>query len=409
MAYNKKKNYMIIARLAFANTAVYGIPCMKMQFYDIMLSAWGYSHTQLSGLYSIYGIVCMGAYLAGGFLADAFPAKKIMITALIASGILHFLTLTQPSYFVLSIIFALLGITSVMAFYPASMKILSCMQNEKESNGIVFGIYVAIVNIVNICIAIYGIYVLNNFKENVVVFRSMIIVYGVMHFGAALLILVLFKNQAEDDEKNSIEFKELPQLICNKNLWLVVVIVFCNYLLQSTMVYVIPYFSNIYHMSESAVLIFSILRVNITTIIIAPFSGKITDIWNSATKLIKYTFVVAGILMFAIIGSLCTEMPVGVLMLLVLGVNAICIAGKTVNLVTINEIGISKEIRGTAIGLVSFLGYSSDAFYYSYAGSCLDHYQTTGYFIIFMTFVVCCAIGYFACSKLEKLMKKSFL
>lgn len=402
MSDKKKQNYIIIAILAFANTAVYGIPCMKMQFYDIMQSAWGFTHSQLSGLYSIYGIVCMGAYLAGGFLADAFPAKKIMISALAASGILHLFTLLQLSYYILCVIFALLGITSVMAFYPASMKILSCMQNEKESNGIVFGIYVAIVNIINICIALLGIYVLHRFANNTSVFRSMILVYGIMHFVAALFILLLFKNQEEATEKNSIEFKELPQLICNKNLWLVIVIVFCNYLLQSTMVYVIPYFSNIYHMSESTVLIFSILRVNITTIIIAPFSGKITDIWNSATRLIKYTFVSAGILMIVIIGSLYIDIPVVILMLLILGVNAICIAGKTVNLVTINEIGISKEIRGTAIGLVSLLGYSSDAFYYSYAGGCLDHFQTRGYFIIFVTFVICCVIGHIACGKLEK-------
>lgn len=403
MAYNKKQNYIIIAILAFANTAVYGIPCMKMQFYDIMQSAWGYSHTQLSGLYSIYGIVCVGAYLAGGFIADAFPAKKIMISALIASGILHLLTLLQPSYYVLCVIFALLGITSVMAFYPASMKILSCMQNEKESNGIVFGVYVAIVNVINIVIAILGIYILNTFEKSVIVFRCMIFVYGIMHFGAAVLILFLFKNQTENTEKDRIEFSELPQLLCNKNLWLVIIIVFCNYILQSTMVYVMPYFSNIYHMSESAVLIFSIFRVNITTIIIAPFSGKIVDKWDSATKLIKYTFVSSGILMLAIIGSLYIDMPVLILMILVLGVNAICIAGKTVNLVTINEIGISKEVRGTAIGLVSFLGYSSDAFYYSYAGRCLDHYKTTGYFIIFVTFVICCVIGHITCKKLEKI------
>ena len=103
---------------------------MKSQFYDIMLTALHLNHTQLSTLFSINGIVCMAAYICGGIITDFFSVKKLMIGALLVSGGLHLFVVTIPDYPVLCEIIALLAITSVLIFYPASMKTLTYLEGE---------------------------------------------------------------------------------------------------------------------------------------------------------------------------------------------------------------------------------------------------------------------------------------
>lgn len=399
-----KQNLRIIVILAVSNAAVYGLPFMKLQFYDIMIDALGFSHTQLSFVYSIYGVVCMAAYLIGGFVADMFSTKKIMIGALLLSGVLHLYTLIVSNYSTLCVIFALLGFTSVMAFYPASTKMLSCMQLKEESSGLVFGIYIAIVNVVNICLVIVGVAVLRICAESLIVYRTIIGLYGVLHFAAVIFILCYFPDNTGPAESSKVCFRKLPELLGDSKIWYVIALIFCNYLLQSAMTYSLPYLSDVYHVSEAFVLIFSIVRINMATIIVAPYAGRLADRWRSAIKMERITFFLSGILGIGILLSLSVSFPVSGLMILVLLVSAVGIAGKSINMVTITEIGVKKDVLGTAIGIVSFFGYSSDAFYYSAAGYCLDHFGPNGYKMIFLCFLVCCVLGYAACRRLEVLL-----
>lgn len=398
---------LMIIILACANTAVYGLPYMKGQFYDIMLDALYLNHTQLSALFSIFGFVSLAAYLLGGLLADMASLKKIMITALAVSGFLHIYAVTIPGYYSLCVIYALLAFTSVMAFYPASMKILSGLKLD-HGNGMVFGIYVALINVVGILVVLAGAGVLRWVNDSRFVFRIVSGLYGIMHFVVALLIALLFKEgeiqDAQREERLNIEM--LKCVLKDLRVWGIVGVVFFNYMLQSILTYVIPYFSQVYQIGEEIILVISILRVNVITILISPLSGKIADKYGSAVRVIEHTFIMAAVFGIVLLGSLFFPVSAGTAVAVVLMITAAATAGKSISMVTISEMKIPGELRGTVIGVVAFLGYSPDAFFYSVAGGLLDQYQLLGYRVIFCIFLLCAVMGSVICRCLSFLGRR---
>ncbi len=398
---------LMIIILACANTAVYGLPYMKGQFYDIMLDALCLNHTQLSALFSIFGFVSLAAYLLGGLLADMASLKKIMITALAVSGFLHIYAVTIPGYYSLCVIYALLAFTSVMAFYPASMKILSGLKLD-HGNGMVFGIYVALINVVGILVVLAGAGVLRWVNDSRFVFRIVSGLYGIMHFVVALLIALLFKEgeiqDAQREERLNIEM--LKCVLKDLRVWGIVGVVFFNYMLQSILTYVIPYFSQVYQIGEEIILVISILRVNVITILISPLSGKIADKYGSAVRVIEHTFIMAAVFGIVLLGSLFFPVSAGTAVAVVLMITAAATAGKSISMVTISEMKIPGELRGTVIGVVAFLGYSPDAFFYSVAGGLLDQYQLLGYRVIFSIFLLCAVMGSVICRCLSFLGRR---
>ncbi len=398
---------LMIIILACANTAVYGLPYMKGQFYDIMLDALYLNHTQLSALFSIFGFVSLAAYLLGGLLADMASLKKIMITALAVSGFLHIYAVTIPGYYSLCVIYALLAFTSVMAFYPASMKILSGLKLD-HGNGMVFGIYVALINVVGILVVLAGAGVLRWVNDSRFVFRIVSGLYGIMHFVVALLIALLFKEgeiqDAQREERLNIEM--LKCVLKDLRVWGIVGVVFFNYMLQSILTYVIPYFSQVYQIGEEIILVISILRVNVITILISPLSGKIADKYGSAVRVIEHTFIMAAVFGIVLLGSLFFPVSAGTAVAVVLMITAAATAGKSISMVTISEMKIPGELRGTVIGVVAFLGYSPDAFFYSVAGGLLDQYQLLGYRVIFSIFLLCAVMGSVICRCLSFLGRR---
>lgn len=401
----KRKTLGMIFALACANTALYGLPLMKSQFYDIMLEALHLNHTQLSTLFSINGIVCMMAYILGGILTDYFSVKKLMIGALLVSGCLHFFVLTTPSYSVLCVVFALLSITSVLIFYPASMKTLTYLEEEGK-RGSVFGNYIAIIDIIGIIIVGIGFFTMMITDESEHIFRIIIFLYGGLHFIAAFLLYCLYEEQRGASEDNRIKKSEIVGILSNKKIWGVIVLIFSNYLMISAMTYVIPFLSEVYGMSEQKILILSIVRVNLIAIVAAPLAGKIVDKIGSAIRLMEVTFLFGSILVLGIILDFYISIPVWGIILIILLITFAVVSAKSLNLVTLSEIDVPQIYMGTAIGVVSFFGYSPDAFFYSFAGMAIDKYGIEGYKFIFFAFLICSMVGFLVSGLLLRTLKK---
>ena len=395
----------IIIALACANTALYGLPLMKSQFYDIMLTALHLNHTQLSTLFSINGIVCMAAYICGGIITDFFSVKKLMIGALLVSGGLHLFVVTIPDYPVLCVIFALLAITSVLIFYPASMKTLTYLEGEGK-RGSVFGNYIAVIDIIGILIVGGGFLAMSVTTDSEYIFRIIVFAYGGLHFISAFLLYRLYEDEEGEAKSNRIKTSEILGIISNRKMWGAIVLVFSNYLMMSALTYVIPFLSEVYGMSEQKILILTIVRVNLIAIVAAPLAGKIVDKMGSSIKLMEITFIISAILVIGLIADFYISIPLVIIIVLILIITFVVTSAKSLNLVTLSEIGISQVYMGTAIGVVSFFGYSPDAFFYSFAGIAIDRCGITGYKYIFIAFLICSMIGMFAAVLLLKDLKK---
>ena len=388
----RRHTYALIWTLACANTALYGLPFMKSQFYDVMMSVLHLNHMQLSMLFSINGAICLFAYAFGGIITDYFSTKKIMILALVVSGALHFYVITVPSYIILCFIYAAFAATSVLVFYPASMKALSLLGENKE-NGKIFGSYIAAIDIIGLAVVGVGLATMMLSNSNVLVFRVIVGLYAILHFTAAYFLYKLYDNEDIKSKSERIVFKEIVKIIKDPKLWGVTVMIFCNYLMLAATTYIIPFLSDVYEMNETAILVISIFRVNIIAIILAPMAGRIVDKIHSATKLMLWTFAISIGLSILMMASITFKISSIALICIILLISAAIVSAKSLNLVTLSEINIPRSYMGTAIGLVSFIGYSPDAFFYTVAGWAIDKYQTGGYRLIFFSMLFCAILG----------------
>ena len=216
------------------------------------------------------------------------------------------------------------------------------------------------------------------------------------------MIYKLFHEPEKTKEEDQIKWSEVMKIFTNRKVWGVIIIIFCNYLMMAAMTYIIPYLSDVCKIGEQEILIISILRINILAIVASYFAGKLADKIGSAIKLMEITFLMSAVLIIGLLARPYMAVSNLLIVVLVLVITFVITSAKSVNLVTISEIGIPQKYMGTAIGVVSFVGYSPDAFFYSVAGISIDTYQINGYQIIFAIFLICAIAGLIASRILVK-------
>ncbi len=73
--------------LITAGEAVFGLPFVLARvFRPTVLDVFGLTNLQLGVAFSLYGIVAMIAYFAGGPLADRFAPRRLMSVALLGAS-----------------------------------------------------------------------------------------------------------------------------------------------------------------------------------------------------------------------------------------------------------------------------------------------------------------------------------
>lgn len=73
------KKWAMIGLLTFFGRAIANVPYMREVYYDQVIEALSITNTQLGILSSAVGIASIFGYFFGGFLADRFSSKKIII------------------------------------------------------------------------------------------------------------------------------------------------------------------------------------------------------------------------------------------------------------------------------------------------------------------------------------------
>ena len=94
-----------IAVLAAVNVSVYSMIYMKGTFYNIMQSALRLSHEQLGTALSLYGMVALISYPLGGWIADSFSSRKMVVLSMGGTIVLGLALASLPSYSWLLLIF----------------------------------------------------------------------------------------------------------------------------------------------------------------------------------------------------------------------------------------------------------------------------------------------------------------
>lgn len=389
------KKYLIIFIIASGTTVMYSLPYLKSTFYDPMREALGLDHQQLGNLISMYGILATILYFPGGFLADKISAKKLLSFSLISSGLLGFYFASFPSYTGLLITFAAWGVTTILTFWAASIKVIRMLGDEDEQ-GKMFGFNEGLSGIAGVVVSFIGLYLFEVFDDVTIGFKYVVWLYSGLSIlcGIILYFLVKEKSVAGVDK---ISFRQIASAVKMPKAWLIGGIIFSTYMTFSSLTYLNPYLKDVFKISMAIISSLAIIRTYAIKMGASPLAGILVDKVGSSLKILSLGFIViAACEIFYLLLPRSYNLVILAVINMVL-LSTVLFGFRGIYFATVAESNIPLEQTGAVIGLASFVGFSPDAFFYTLVGGWLDKGES-GYTYLFILCLVCSVLG-FICSK----------
>ena len=386
-----KGNMWRLIILAIAGSLIYGLPYFRTYYYDAYLEAYNLTNTQMGSLGSMFGVFGMVSYLFGGVVADFISPKKLISISLILTGAAGFLHLFATSYTMLLIIYLVWGFTALFAFWPALVKGIRSLAGPDEQ-GKAYGFMEAgrgVTNAVHLAIALAIITAVTAQRGSADGLKGGIVFYSVVVIVLGVLVLLFFKDPETNDQSERFNFKQVLTVIKLPQVWILCLILCCTYVMNMSYSYFNPYAT-----STLGVAMVGGTIVTIMADYIRPFAsvggGILADrLGRPRIMTIGFAIMAAGTFAIALFPAM--SVPVFVILCAIIYVGMYCNYGIVFSLM--DDGGIPMEVSGTAIGLISTIGYLPEVFCPFVAGVVLDTFSESGYKYYFLAMGVIMLIG----------------
>lgn len=398
------RRWLAIMTYGLANGIIYLLPYVQYTHYDSMRDALQLNNTQLGTLISVFGLINAVLYPVGGLFLDKYAKDKFFIvSALIITGAGGLYLANHLDYTRSLLIMSLWAFTISFLFWTAFINGRRRLGTEADM-GRVFGLSESFSMLCALFSSATGLIVFQHYNES---FRSIIIYYSLLHFVAAIICLIFLPADPKGGDSSKKPagshtnmLEGLRILIKRKDIWYICGIVFCSYGIGMTIGKLNPYLTGVFGLS--IVLTATISIINQYAIpIIGPFSGgMIADKMKCSTRFIKHCFIWLAVGSTALIFIPGKASFVIMMVIFGLSIKLVQTCQRGAYWVPLTDTRIPEKYSGTAIGLVSFLGFLPEAFLQTLWGKVLDIYadnQIIGYKIIWGGILAMSVIGFILC------------
>ena len=382
-----------------------------------MLEAFGLNNLQLGLCFSVYGIVAVLSYLFGGPLADKFLPRKLMAVALWLTALGGLVYATFPNYAVLQVLYGYWGFTTIFLFWAPMIK-ATRVWGGASSQGKAFGFLDGGRGLVGALFGFMGIIVFGVFiagianpspQENQAAFRQVILVSA----GLVTLVGVLvwfFMRLDEDTEKQivveRITVSQIKEVLRLPSVWLLMIIILCAYVGYKI--------TDVFSLFAQDVMLYDQVQsaqVGTFLLFIRPVVGVFIGVLADRTKVtfwlvISFVVSVFGALLFA--AGIISASDTALFFLSILIVATGVYAARSLYFAVMQRGQIPLVLTGTAVGLISLIGYTPDIFAGPAMGYLLDESPgATGHQHVFWMLAVFSLIGGIAALVYFRLYAKS--
>ncbi|ASU23512.1 MFS transporter [Vibrio qinghaiensis] len=359
--------YFQFALVILAGGSIFPLVYLKAQYQETILEVFSMSMGQMNTIYTILGFVFLIGYFPSGVLCDRFSAKKLLAVSLLGTAAGGFWFAQVPSYTSVLIIFAIWGFSSVFTFWGAHLKITKMLAKEGEE-GRFFGILDGGRGLVEAVLASIGLVIFTSvlggsieFSDKKQALESVIYMYSIALVIAAVLIMIFVKEDKEvtaaTSEDSKIKLSDIGKVFKNKLVYLHGLIIFAGYTIFWTSYYIGGYLQT--SLGFDAVTVGSMM---VGLLWMRPIGGVLGGFL--ADKLGQANTIAAGILGGVVcLGALVvapSSLPTYLITALVMvtGLFSYIIRGTYWSL--LGQSKIDAAIMGTAIGVISVVGYIPD-------------------------------------------------
>lgn len=388
------RKWAMIGLLTFFGCAIAKVPYMREVYYDQVIDALNINNTQLGILSSAVGIASMVGYFFGGFLADKFSSKKMIILSGFFGGMLTLWYMTFPSFLILLFIHAAIAMDGTLIFWAAYIRILRLLGGS-EGQGKYYGFAEGIRAAFGIILPLIATVLMEHFVSARAGVKSVLLYYAICYFATSILAFFIIVDVKEENSVKSkkIEKSEYIGLFKAPGLWLVSLLIFGTYTVFSLQSYTTPYLTEMSGLSNSMVSTIAIFRQYGVGIIAMPLFGIVADKLVKSPS--KTCIIGLTLLIPCSIGLLVNPMASSVLnIILVLAIGFLVSGTRGVYYATQGEAQIPIALSGTAAGIISTFGFAPDAFIFTQVGRWLDKYPAEqAYNMIWVYMCLACIVA----------------
>lgn len=396
------QNITALVVLILAGESIFMLPFVLARiFRPTMLEVLHVTNLQLGTAFSIYGLVAMGSYFFGGPLADRYSARKLIAMALWATALGGVALALNPSVFGLYLIYGYWGFTTIFLFWAAMIR-ATREWGAQDFQGRAFGFLEGGRGLTSALIGAAGMLLFAQMMgdsydpvkhDRDAAYRWTVLLTAAIVAGVGVLAwwLIPSTKNGEREEQDLISLDRLRSVLNLPTVWLQGAIIVCAYVGYKT--------TDDFSLYAKEVLGFDEVgsaQVGSTMLWLRPvfavLAGVLADRWK-ATGVISTCFalMVAGgtLLWLGLVESAIVPLIITAVATLA-GVYGL----RGVYFAIIGEAKVPWAATGTAVGIMSVIGYTPDVFMSPLMGYLLDaHPGAAGHRLVFLVFTAFAAAG----------------
>lgn len=400
--------YSFILLLILAGEAVFILPFVLARiFRPTFLATFELTNLELGLCFSVYGFTALISYLFGGVLADRFKPHKLMATALWLTAIGGFYLATKPNYQMLKVLYGYWGFTTIFLFWAAMIK-ATRIWGGADSQGKAFGFLDGGRGLVGALFGALGVLIFSFLLPDDVTVLSetqrneafiyVIYVTSVLVILIGLLVFFFMKlpnEKPSNVERKSHSIQNIKTVLKLPAVWLLMIIILCAYVGYKI--------TDIFSLYAKEVMLYNEVdaaKTGTYLLFIRPVVGVLIGFLADRARASIY---LVGGFAVSILGALLFATDViqpsmNIFFLLAVFITALGIyAARVLYFAVLKEGNIPLALTGTAVGVISFIGYTPDIFAGPMMGYLLDNNPgRTGHQHVFMMLGIFSLVGLIA-------------
>ena len=403
----QKNRYLILLVLALGAVSIYFLPYLRWTFYDSLFEGVGLTNTQFAATLSIYGVTSMIFYAPGGYLADKFSPRKMLAFAFLAAGALGIWYATFPGFIAQMIIYALWGVITTAFMWSTMLKVANSLGTGEEQ-GRMFGLLEGGRGVINVAVAFIALYFYGKLGETVAGVAGIIVGTSILCFVAAILAWFIIPDKVSG-AADRIQVKDIGKVLKIPAVWIIALVVLSCYSVYIGSTYLTPYMTEILGLSATAAGAIAIAKSYCLQFVAAPVGGAVADKLGSISFVVACCFViiVAALAGFAFLPASPSVLIIAIVLMLLFSAGIFAMRG--IYFATLDECQkVPRSLMGTAIGVVSVIGFFPDVYMNAIVGAMMDAYPgAAGYKHVFLIMLGFAVVGLIASVVLNRKIKKN--
>ncbi len=378
-----KAPWYFLLLLILVGESVFILPFVLSRiFRPTVLELFDLDNLQLGICFSVYGIVALLSYLFGGPLADKYPPRKLIALALWMTALGGFVYATFPGYTTLKFLYGYWGFTTIFIFWAPMIK-ATRVWGGSNSQGRAFGFLDGGRGLVGALFGALGVLIFSLFitsqisevtiAESRAAFKQVILVCSGIVVLVGVLVWLFMKLDPKTEKEiilEKITITQIKEVLRLPSVWLLMIIILCAYVGYKITDVFSLYAEDVmnYDRVQSA-------QVGTVLLFIRPVIGIAIGVLADRT-LPTYWLVVSfivsffGALLFAT--GIISDSETALFFISILVVATGVYAARSLYFAVMESGQIPLVLTGTAVGLISLIGYTPDIFAGPAMGYLLD-------------------------------------